>query len=137
MGKSLSFLQVISLDNLQFLTVLPLTHLYPMHPLSTPFLYPLSLPCRFLIISGGRERLHWEQMLKYVCVRFTPFIIPPMKEARHGRQGLHVKLIKLILQIGCPPYHLTPWKKSALLQKPSVQMVKTFHQHVHAEKTMI
>ena len=31
-----------------------LTHSFPMHPFSTPFLY--------LLFSGGRERMHWEQV---------------------------------------------------------------------------
>ena len=34
-----------------------LTHLFPMHP--------FSLPYGFLMFSGVRERLHWEQMGKF------------------------------------------------------------------------
>ena len=40
--------------------------------------------------------------------------------------ALHVKLTKLILEIGCPSYHLTSWRKSSLIQKPSGQIPKAF-----------
>ena len=33
--------------------IYPLTHLFPMHPSSTPWV--------FLMFSGGRERVHWER----------------------------------------------------------------------------
>ena len=39
-------------------TVFPLTHLFPMHPFSTPFLWL----CGFVMFSRVRERVHWEQM---------------------------------------------------------------------------
>ena len=40
--------------------IIHLTHLFPMH-LSLPP-EDIKKPYGFLIISGGRERLHWEQM---------------------------------------------------------------------------
>ena len=39
------------------------------------------------------------------------------------------------LQIGCLSYQLTSWRKSALDQKPFMQIPKAFHQHEIAEKT--
>ena len=39
-----------------------LTRLSPMHPFSTPWKCTLSLPYGFLMFSGGRVRVHWEQI---------------------------------------------------------------------------
>ena len=39
---------------------LRLTHLFPMHPLSNP--ENIRKSYGFLMFSGGRERMHWEQM---------------------------------------------------------------------------
>ena len=50
-----------------------------------------------------------------------------------GVGGGNVKLTKLILQIGCPSYHLTSWSQSALIQGP--QIPKPFYQHKIREKT--
>ena len=44
------------------------------------------------------------------------------------------KLTKLIVQIGCPSYHLTSWRKSALIHKPSGQIPKVLYQHETVEK---
>ena len=33
--------------------------------------------------------------------------------------------------------HVTSWRKSALIQKPSAQTPKEFHQHGHDKMTMI
>ena len=41
----------------------------------------------------------------------------------------------LDLYIGCPFYYLTSWRKSGLIQKPSVQISKTFHQYGIVERT--
>ena len=38
-----------------------------------------------------------------------------------------------ILQIGCPSYHLTSWRKSALTKKLLAQIPKAFHQHLNTE----
>ena len=43
----------------------------------------------------------------------------------------------MILQIGCPSSHLISWRKSALIQKPSVKTLKAFYQHGTTEKTKI
>ena len=45
--------------SLKFLST-SLSHLFPMHPFSTPC--TLSLPYGFLMFSGGRESVNWEQM---------------------------------------------------------------------------
>ena len=37
-----------------------MTHLFPMHPFSTPWKYQKTR--RFSDISRGREMVHWEQM---------------------------------------------------------------------------
>ena len=37
-----------------------LTHLFPMHPFSTP--ENIRKPCGFFMFLGGRERVHWERM---------------------------------------------------------------------------
>ena len=42
------------------LTLSCLTHSFPIHPFSTPPHNPK--PYGFLMFSGGRERVHWEQM---------------------------------------------------------------------------
>ena len=44
------------------------------------------------------------------------------------------KLNRLVLKIGCPFNHLTSYKRSALIQKPSVQIPKTYNQHGIAGK---
>ena len=47
------------------------------------------------------------------------------------------KLTKLILLVGCPSYNIiNSWKKYALIDKPSVQIPKTFNQHDTAEKAI-
>lgn len=33
------------------------------------------------------------------------------------------------MQIGCPSYNLTSWRKSTLIQKTSVQIAEAFNQH--------
>ena len=40
--------------------VLQLTHLFPMHPSLPP--ENIRKPFGFLMFSGGREGVHWEQM---------------------------------------------------------------------------
>ena len=37
----------------------------------------------------------------------------------------------------CPSYHLTTWRKSVRIQKPSAQIPKAFYQHGIAEKTKV
>ena len=54
-----------------------------------------------------------------------------------GLYALHVKMTELFLQIGCPSYNLTSWKKLALIQKPSTQVPKAFLPTEYAEKTII
>ena len=49
--------------------------------------------------------------------------------------SLNAKLTKLVLPIRCPPYNLTFWGKSALIQKPTTQMPKAFYQYGKAEAT--
>ena len=56
-----------------------------------------------------------------VCIYFTSFVIPFKEEDRMGSLDPKYKLTKLTLQTGCLYYHLTSWKKSPLIQKPSVQ----------------
>ena len=41
-----------------------LTHLFPIHPSSTPWKHQKTQH-GFLMFSGGRERVHWEKMCKY------------------------------------------------------------------------
>ena len=40
-------------------------------------------------------------------------------------------------EIPCLFYHLRSWRKLAIIQKPSAQVPKTFHQHGIIEKTKI
>ena len=47
------------------------------------------------------------------------------------------KLTRLILQIGCPLYRLTSWRKSILIQKNLVQIPKYFNQYGIAKKYII
>ena len=65
----------------------------------------------------------------YVYIMFYMLYYFPLE----GVGGRNVKLTKLILQIGCPSYHLTSWRKSALIQGP--QIPKPFYQHKIREKT--
>ena len=51
----------------------------------------------------------------------------PVKGIVHGSYALNVKLTSLSLQIGWPSFQLISWRKSALIQKLSAQMSKTFH----------
>ena len=44
------------------------------------------------------------------------------------------RLMKLILQIGCPSCHPKSKRKSALIQKPSAQITQLFNQHGIVEK---
>lgn len=44
------------------------------------------------------------------------------------------KLTKLTLKIECPSHHLTSWRKSVQIWKPSAQILKVFYQHEIAEK---
>ena len=69
----------------------------------------------------------------YVCVRFTSIVIP-LEIVKTGALSSEFKSTKLILQIGCPLFFLTWWKKSALIQKPSSLVPKTFNQHGIAER---
>ena len=55
----------------------------------------------------------------------------------HRLSALYVKLNELILQIGCPSYHLTSWRKSSLIQKCSAHLPKTLYEYGDAEKTII
>ena len=54
------------------LAIFSLTHLFPMHPFSTPLKYKKIL--RFSDIFGGRKRVHWEQMGYYdkVSSKYVP-----------------------------------------------------------------
>ena len=45
-----------------------LTHLFSMHLFSTPWKYKKSLG--FLMLSRGRERVHWEQMGQKFILNF-------------------------------------------------------------------
>ena len=46
-----------------------LTHLFPMHPFSTFSTFEnIRKPYGFLMFSGGRERVHWEQMDHWLLV---------------------------------------------------------------------
>ena len=64
-----------------------------------------------------------------VCVFVLRFLFP--------HSGGKMWALQLILLNGCPSYHLTSWKKTALIQKPWSQITKAFHQHEDADKTKI
>ena len=52
-----------------------------------------------------------------VCMcSFHVFYYFPLELEGHGLYALNVKLTELILQIGCPSYHLTSWRKPVLFQ---------------------
>ena len=46
-----------------------LTHLFPMHPFSSP--ENIRKPYGFLMFSGGRERMHWEEMGQNMTPKIT------------------------------------------------------------------
>ena len=56
--KSSKYVSEVSSAYLTF--IVPLTHLFPMHPFSTPWKLE-----GFLMFSAGRERMHWKQMFKF------------------------------------------------------------------------
>lgn len=75
---------------------------------------------------------------KCVCVRvrFTSIIIL-LEIVKTGALSSEYKSTELVLQIGCPLFFLTWWRKSALIQKPSSLIPKTFNQHGIAERQKI
>ena len=58
LGRQPSIMELFSLK-------VSLSHLFPIHPFSTP--EKIKKPSGFLMISGGREREHWEQ-IGYRCL---------------------------------------------------------------------
>ena len=76
------------------------------------------------------------KILPYVC-SFYILYYSPLEGVGYKLHAQRAKMTKLILQIPCPFYHLTSWRKSALIQKPSAQIPKALHQHGKAEKKMI
>lgn len=64
---------------------------------------------------GIKLKIIFLLMLKQLCVHFTSFIISP-KWGRTRASSSECKLTNLILHTGCPSYHLTTWRKSALIQ---------------------
>ena len=50
--------------------ILTLTHLFLMHPFSTAWKHQKTV--RFLIFSGGRERVHWEKVSWCRAVKLVP-----------------------------------------------------------------
>ena len=69
-----------------------------------------------------------------ICVTF--FFIP-YRGVGLKLEAMYAKLTKLILQTGGLFYHLTSWKESILIQKPSLQLPNLFQQYGNSEKTMI
>ena len=80
---------------------------------------------------------HWTEMGNCVCVFILRPSLFPYGGAERGVQALNATLTKLILHIGCPSYRLTSGRKSALIQRLSVQIPKAFHYHTKVEKTQI
>ena len=101
----------------------------------------LSIENKLVIIFSDQFEGTTLILLKYVkivkfwsalmCVCVYSFI----EGARYGLYALNVNLTKLILQMGCPSYYLSSWRKQA----PSHQhkYLKAFHQHKRAKKTKV
>ena len=68
---------------------------------------------------------------KWVNIQVSPSVFYILyyfllEEVRRGFEALNAKLTKLALWIGCPSYHSTSWRKSALIQKPLCKYLKPF-----------
>ena len=59
----------------------------------------------------------YRKISNFLCSFYVLYYFPPEGVGRELK-ALNLELTKLILQIGCPSYHLSLWRKSALLQKP-------------------
>ena len=58
-----------------------LSHLFPIHPFSTS----LKLTYGFLMFSGGRERLHWEETGQHIMCIFMKPSPAKIKEVTYTR----------------------------------------------------
>ena len=96
-----------------------------------PFPLLSETPTNCLSVFDHFERLVLKGLITRVCVcvnvcSFYILHYPPCVGVE--RASSECKFTKLIVRIGCPLYHLTSWRKLALIQKSLAQIPRVFHQ---------